>query len=146
MFYCLCRFWRVCAKAESTNTDIYMIFLTSLTSLLLISSPYALGFCSNVEQIYMFGLMSRGCSSAAVEWTVPNSRGCSCQQAGAISIETLSAILCLRWLAKSTCVWESTLFMIVFGIQPYRQGSNCVRSDNMMLCFLWHGLHIRMVR
>lgn len=35
-----------------------------------------------------------------------------------ISAGALVAILCLRWLAKSTCVWESTLFMMVFGIQP----------------------------
>lgn len=63
--------------------------------------------------------MSRGFSLLPLSSaSCQSSRGVSCQQAWAISMETSLVILCLRWLAKSTCVCESTLFMMVFGIQP----------------------------
>ena len=101
---------------------LHRIIRRSQTRITFISSPSFIILFSSYRQIHVVfneqGLLFLPLLSALCQ----SSRGILCQQAWAISIETLLAILCLRWLAKSTCVWESTLFMIVFGIQP------CVRQ------------------
>lgn len=78
------------------------IFPTSQTSLILYI--YTLGFAAVIgAELFEPSSKNRSHSSVTVVHFV-QSRDSLCQQVRAISTETLSAILCLRWLAKSTCV------------------------------------------
>ena len=115
-------------KEETACCQIYSSII--ITSIVLIWSPLhypefcTLVVCSDLHDLYW-------------AYCAKSSRGILCQQTGAIAIETLLAILCLRWLAKSTCVCERTLFMIVFGIQPCRKQTHKKMLNSYVKIVIW---------